>query len=367
MNDAKPRQSYSVVPGNIPNQGILFVDHQQNKRSGHGGNCLVQCANGDIVSFYSNVSGDIWNGHSVAGWTEYKISQDLGETWSQPMVLDYSKKAWEEEEVYSALVFGVNIAPNGTLVAVAARFAEPKWIKQAPPVALLSYDHGRTWSEPREIDASCSVQELALTFDTTFVDGDQLYYVFFGDSANMGYGHYSLYVSKDNGKSFNRRSTLPFAPTNYYSAAAVLADGRFIVYSYPYNGQETDEHNLPYVISEDKGRTWSAVQTAYFAKKLRNPQMSARVGDRYFMHGRSGSYGAQRGNFVLYSSTNGVDWDEGTILCRGSSGTDCYSGNAIIRSSDSQKDQKLLIQSSIGYDEDTARVNARQWWVVPLV
>ena len=108
---------FKILPDSVPNDGLLFVDHQKFGRSGHGGNCITECQNGDIVSFYSNVSGEIQAGHGAAGWSEYRRSKDGGKTWSSPNILDYSKRAWEGNEVYSALVFAVTTAPNGTLIA----------------------------------------------------------------------------------------------------------------------------------------------------------------------------------------------------------------------------------------------------------
>ncbi len=353
---------FRVIPEDIPNHGILFVDHEKTGRSGHGGNCLTQCKNGDIISFNSNVDGDVYRGHGVGGWSEYRISRDLGKTWGDPIVLDYSRQVWEGDQYFSALIVSLITAPNGTLVAVAARFKNERWVKQAPPVYLLSHDHGRTWGSPKEMDANATLYDLALTFDAAFVFEDTVYVMFFGDIIDMDLGVYSLYASEDNGETFTRRSVLPFDPANYYSTAGVLDDGSFVAYSYPAKGEQTDEHNIPYVISSDQGHTWSEVKTTYFAQRIRNPQMSAKIGDLYFLHGRSGSYGPNRGNFVLYSSTDGINWDEGTLLYRGSKGTDCYSGNAAVRSPGSHGPDKLLIQSSIGYD-DTARVNTRQWWI----
>lgn len=358
-----PHGRYSIVPSDVPNEGILFVDHAVHGRSGHGGNCITQCQNGDILSFYSNVDGEIWRGHSVAGWSEYKISTDGGRTWSAPIPLDYSQAVWQNDEFYSALVFAAVTAPNGSVIVFVMRFAHEQWIKQAAPVVLLSRDHGRTWEGPREIEPHASVEDIALTFDSCFVHQDQVFTVFFGDSANMGSGPYTLYFSADNGETFSRRSTLPFDPANYYCTAAVLENGAFIVYSYPYRGQHTDEHHMHYVVSHDEGRTWSNVQTSFFAKRIRNPQMSCRIGGLYFLHGRSGSYGSDPGNFVLYTSTDGIHWDDGVILHRAITGSDAYSGNAVIRSSDPQGFPKLLIQSSIGYDPETAQVNERQWWI----
>src|SRR5690606_14989325 len=130
------------------------------------------------------------------------------------------------------------------------------------------------------------------------------------------------------------------------------------VYSYPYVGRESpgiNEHDIPYVISRDQGRTWSDVRTTRFAKAIRNPQMSRKIGDLYFLHGRSGSHNNESGHFVLYSSRDGVNWDEGIYLRRAQPdrGGDHYSANAVIG-------DRLLIQASAAYEG--RRVNECHWW-----
>ena len=374
---------FRIVPSDIPNSGILFVDHQKAGRSGHGGNTLTECYNGDIVSFYSNVSGgeDNIRGHGVAGWSEYRRSTDGGQTWSDPNVLDYTKHAWEGDEVFSALVFSVLTAPDGTLIAIVVRFADKGWRKQLPPVVLLSHDSGASWSGPRDVDPSATVDDLAVTFDASFAHKDNVYVLFSGGPGGMGPGPYTFYVSEDNGQTFARRSVLPFDRTNYYSTAAVLEDGRFIAYSYPARGAgelvafgtgdgsaRTNEHYMHYTISDDEGLTWSDVRKTYFAKRLRNPQLSDRIGDYHFMHGRSGSYGDAPGNFVLYASKDGITWDDGILLHRKIyPGGDKYSANEVIGKYDPDRPDRLLIQSSIVYDAHTSRVDERHWWVVDIV
>ncbi|MBN2314910.1 MAG: hypothetical protein JXM79_13345 [Sedimentisphaerales bacterium] len=122
---------YDINPSTPPNQGFLFVDHEATGRSGHVGNAITECKNGDILAFYVNGSGILWAGHGAAGWTEYKRSTDGGKTWSEPIVFDYSKKVWDENkdiiEEYSftsycnAYVTSVITAPNGNLIAFLSR------------------------------------------------------------------------------------------------------------------------------------------------------------------------------------------------------------------------------------------------------
>jgi hypothetical protein len=385
MNAKTPDPTpFRILPDPIPNSGILFVDHQVKGRSGHAGNTVTECRNGDIVAFYSNTSGceDAIKGHSTAGWTEYRRSTDGGQTWGAPVILNYSKRMWEGTEMFSALVWASITAPDGTLLAILPRFLDKAWRRKLPPVCLLSTDHGETWSEPTEIDPDATVDELAVSFDACFVHADTIYIMFSGGVGGMGPGPYTLYVSRDNGRSFEKRSTLPFAHQNYYGTITRLDDGRIIAYSYPTKGAGiiigfnqgdgsslTNEHNLHYTISEDDGQTWSEVRTTLFAKRLRNPQMSDKIGDYYFMHGRAGSYGADRGKyFVLYSSKDGIHWDEGrylheNMLAPPGGGGDKYSANEIIGKYDDSRPRRLLIQSSITYDPNSSCVNERHWWI----
>jgi hypothetical protein len=152
-----------------------------------------------------------------------------------------------------------------------------------------------------------------------------------------------------------------FHHTSWYETAAVLDDGSYIVYSY----QSDDEHYAPYVISSDKGYTWSEVKYAYFEKKVRNLQMSGRVGDYYFMTCRTGNRGYDSGKFVLYKSRDGIHWDSGIYLNRGEGvaapGSDSYSSNRVIGKYDPAVPDRLLIQSSISYCG--SRVNLKHWWI----
>lgn len=366
FNGVCTSQSYSVDPSDVPNEGILFKDHQSDGRSGHGGNCLAQCKNGYVVSFYSNVSGDIWNGHSVGGWSEYRISKDYGITWSEPRIFEYSLEAWQGDAMYSALVFGLLAAPDGALVAIVARFADEKWVKKLPPVYFLSHDQGETWNGPYEFDSKATVEDIALTFDAAFIHGDRSFIVFMGGAANMCPGPYYLYGSSDSGRSWQKISELPFHRENYYVTAGVLADGEIVVYSYPYRSDGgTDEHNLHVTISRDQGLSWEPVRTVFFAKKLRNPQLSESLNGMYFMHGRSGSHGEGKGRFVLYSSPDGLCWDEGIVLHGMLTCSDAYSANTVVVGDEGTSKVRLLIQSSISYESETAKVNVCQWWIQP--
>ena len=84
---------YSITPNEIPSKGIMFVNHEKNKRSGHLSHALVSYREGYVMSIYSNCSGtrNKWfPGHNGFGWLEYKVSKDYGNTWSEEKILPYS-------------------------------------------------------------------------------------------------------------------------------------------------------------------------------------------------------------------------------------------------------------------------------------
>ena len=137
---------------------------------------------------------------------------------------------------------------------------------------------------------------------------------------------------------------------------ATLPDGRLIAYVY----NNDDEKHLDYLTSEDGGCTWSAVQRAFMAKQIRNPQMAA-FKDRFVLHGRSGNEGEGRNHFVLYTSPDGVNWDAGRYLRMGEAGAGAYSNNLIVRDPHTGETEGLLIQASHAYEE--YMTNVLHWWL----
>jgi hypothetical protein len=138
----------------------------------------------------------------------------------------------------------------------------------------------------------------------------------------------------------------------------MLDSGSIVVYIYNVN----DEYNADYLVSDDSGRTWSDVKTAHFRKKIRNPQMAS-VSGWYFMHGRSGHYGEkeEKGHLVLYSSRDGLAWDDGIYLKMREAGTGAYSNSIVVGSLNPHKRKRLLIQASHAYEK--SRTNVFDWWI----
>ncbi len=115
---------------------------------------------------------------------------------------------------------------------------------------------------------------------------------------------YSFYASTDNGETWGKRSDYlfegrPYENNHYYMTAKALDDGRFI---------------------------------------------SGKVGDYYFMHGRSGNWGDEPRCLVLYASKDGINWDRGMFHNKKQQTMDSYTANEIIGKYDPSIPNRLLIQ-----------------------
>ncbi len=354
-------KDYILTPEGTPGEGILFVDHEANGRTGHMGHALVEYAPGKILAFYPDCSAEDprWKGHSGFGWMAYKRSEDGGETWSSPMTEPYSKALFDKAigrtmmcekavctEDGKILLFYLtcDMVTNGHI-----------WEPYYEPCYAQSVDGGETFTNMKLF-----VHEPGRVYDACCRDG-KVYVLFFANAELPGIAHaknyeYRLYVSEDRGETFTLRSVLPFQSTIncFYGSMTFGPDGRLIAYIY----DDKDERNLKYVISQDEGKTWGYERRAFFEKKMRNPQIVCFEG-RYFMHGRSGSYGENAGNFVLYSSEDGVNWDEGVYLRMATQGAGAYSNNLHVHLPGGRS--RLLIQASHAYREN--RTNILHWWL----
>ena len=350
-------------PPNPPNDGILFVDHSKTGRSGHLGHALVEYAPGKILSFYANCS-DANNGHTGDGWMEYKRSEDGGRTWSDSAPLAYSKQVYESGAGRSAMCEKAIRADDGDLILFnleCGNIPENKftWQPLAVPTFVRSTDQGATWSDAQPVG-----DEPGRIWDALYCEGVIYALELYNDSRIRWYGnlpehHYSLYVSTDQGTSFFRRSVLPFEfMERGYGALAVLPDGSLIAYVY----NQTDEKHLEYAISRDGGHTWSTVQTAFFAKQIRNPQIAA-FKDGSVLHGRSGSRGEDdiKGHFVLYTSPDGIHWDDGRYVRMRTAGAGAYSNNLLVHDPEGKTPPRLLIQASHAYEK--SKTSIYHWWL----
>ncbi len=363
MKNTKEDLCFDTEPPHPPNDGIIFVNHARNGRSGHLGHALVEYAPGKILAFYPNCS-DVNKGHTGDGWMEYKRSEDTGRTWSDPRPLDYSKQIYASARGRSVMCEKAVRCDDGSLLLFnleCANIAERNftWQPLDVPTRLHSTDGGETWSDPLPVG-----DEPGRIWDVLYHQGVIYALELANDSSIKWYGnlpehHYSLYVSTDQGRTFSRRSVLPFEfMERGYGALAILPDGALIAYVY----NQTDEKHLEYAVSRDDGYKWDGVGRAFFAKQIRNPQIAAFRGG-YVLHGRSGSRGedAVKGHLVLYSSPDAIHWDEGRYLQMRTAGAGAYSNNLLVHDSNGKKPPKLLIQASHAYEK--SKTNIHHWWL----
>ncbi len=352
-------------------KGILFVDHSINDRSGHLGHALVEYAPGCILAFYPNNSGARSLGHNGFGWMEYKRSLDGGKTWGEPEVLDYSVKAFQDG-VFTICCEKAVLNQNGEIVLFclkASAYAEC-WGPFFEPVALISKDEGKSWSAPIAIgERNGRVYDVFVKNDEIFCLVEVGVY-----TQDIEYPGYHMFKSTDGGRSFVWISELPFAVSVYkysnekkcslarhfYGCIDLLPDDTMIVYAY----NEKDEFSLEYTISNNNGVSWSEVRKTAFKKRIRNPQICSLNGI-YFMHGRSGSESTEYpSNFVLYTSEDGINWDEGSFIGI-PHGEDAegwfayYSNNLVVHPPHEQP--KILIQASDSYWK--GKTNIKHWWI----
>lgn len=352
---------FEIEPNDPPNDGILFVDHSQANRSGHLGHALVEHAPGKILAFYPNCS-DVNEGHNGDGWMEYERSEDGGRTWSEPCPLAYSKRVYDQGAGRSVMCEKAVCTEDGTIVLFnleCGNLPETNWAWQplAVPTFLRSTDGGLSWEPPTLMG-----NEPGRVWDALCTDGCIFALELCNDSRVHWYGnqpehHYALYVSTDEGRSFSLRSVLPFEIEGRgYGAMAFLHDGSLIAYVY----NLADERRLDYVISCDGGHSWSGVQTAFMAKKIRNPQIAA-FKNGFVLHGRSGNQGDRWGHLVLYTSRDGIEWDTGRYLKMRKAGWGAYSNNLLVSGPSPDAPKRLLIQASHAYE--LSKTNIYHWWL----
>ena len=230
---------------------------------------------------------------------------------------------------------------------------EPYWI----PTYMRSIDNGYTWSHAQDL---CTLR--GRVYDARYHDGVIYALMFANDATEHFVGvypehEYQLYVSLDDGLSFQLRSVLSI-PSHHrgYGCMEFMSNGDLIAYAYNID----DESHPDYCISHDQGRTWDAPQKTHVAKCIRNPQI-ARFGGGYFMHGRSGSLNSNPGHFVLYYSNDAIHWDEGRYMRLCTEGSGAYSNNLIVGSHVPGMQKRLLIHTSHAYSEH--RTNTIFWWI----
>ena len=330
---------------------ILYVDNKSRQRSGHMTHAMVEFAPGKVIDFNANCSPLYVGGHSTFGWVEYRISEDGGETFSEIHELPYAKDAFYDG-VYVISVEKAVACDDGRIVAFCLRnSAHGCCMPWDTLMTVTSFDGGKSWTEPKEF-----CPHKGRVYDACVHDGVIYALEFCNDGANGFLGDapehaYRLYASYDRGESFEELSVVPFHTLKKgYGAIIFDSDGRLHVFVYNYN----DEKHLDHIVSEDNGKTWGSVTTAYLQEGIRNPQI-ALIDGVYILHGRN----AALTGFVLYSSEDCCNWDEGCYLAH-EKGLCYYSNNVVLK--DQAQRNRLLIQYSECYGVEHC-VNVKHIWM----
>lgn len=356
----KTFDDFHISPPGLPNDGFLFADHSAQRRSGHLGHALLECKNGELLAYYPNCNDDN-AGHSGNGWMEFRRSTDHGETWDTTEKDAYSYKMWRSHCGRTAMCEKGVTTDSGALVIFHlicdmqenGSFWEPYWI----PTYMRSIDNGCTWSQAQDL---CALR--GRVYDARYHEGIIYALMFANDATEHFVGvrpehEYQLYVSLDDGLTFQLRSVLSIPSYHRgYGCMEFMSNGDLIAYAYDID----DESHPDYCISHDQGHTWDAPRKTHVAKCIRNPQI-VRFGGGYFMHGRSGSLNSTPGHFVLYYSNDAIHWDEGRYMRLCTEGAGAYSNNLVVGSHVPGMQKRLLIHTSHAYSEH--RTNTIFWWI----
>ena len=333
--------------------GEIFVDHQKNGRSGHLSHALVEYKKGCVMAFYSNCSGTrnrYAPGHNGFGWLEYRRSEDGGKTWDDARVLPYSWDALINQVFTVSCEKAVSTAEN-EIVALCIRNLNPNgWEPYLEPVALRSEDGGETWS-----DAAVICDKRGRIYDAVVHEGSIYLLMLANDDflAQKPEHRYYIYRSDDHGRSFVLHGELPGDTKGHaYGSMVITERGDLICYEY----DSTDEYNLVYHISRDMGKTWIESGKSFCKKRIRNPQV-AKVSGGYLLHGRAGCLSDELPmHFVLYTSLDGIHWDEGVYIYESEGKTAYYSNNIVLEENGKER---VLIQASVPYTKGC--VNVAHW------
>ena len=357
-----------TIPGAVRpihlSDSIIFSDQESKGRSGHIGHAMTLLSPGRILDFYPNTSAKRCGGHAAYGLMEYRISEDYGKTFGEAQIFPYS---WDSflDGIFTVSVEKAVTAADGSVTAFCLRNSTKQEICCEPwytPTFVRSEDGGKTWGDARELSTYRGRIYDAIRY------GDAILVLEFCNSAEKHFcgnepDHlYRLFQSDDNGKTFYEKCVVPFPDTmgRGYGNMIVTPDNRLIVYAYNLNAED----RMDYIISPDGGSTWEAAGVSVVEKCIRNPQVGLLDG-QYILHGRAGENRPNNDKFVLYTSADGIHWNEGTFLSYGR--TACfYSNNLVVRGADGI--DRMLMQYSENYNDPnpdvwTGQVNTMHLWV----
>ena len=331
---------------------VIHADNEAVGRSGHLGHAMADLGGGKIIAFSANTTAKRKEGHSAFGYVEYRISEDYGESFDAPQIFPFSYQMLMEG-IYTVSVEKAIVLPDGTLVAFCLMNSQSEpiccepWI--TPPRVVRSHDGGKSWGEPTVLSSY-----NGRLYDVLWKDGTVYALEFCNDAKESFLGSkpehlYRLFVSEDGCKTFTERSVVPFDTMGRgYGNMIFTEKGELIAYAY--DGKQEDQ--MDYAVSRDNGKTWEVVGKCYVKNKIRNPQVGLLDG-QYILHGRAGESEAGTGAFVIYTSADGICWDDGCVLVEGRPAC-FYSENLTVTLPNGK--ERMLVKYSENYRDPTPGV-----------
>lgn len=308
---------------------VSNIEQDQPGRNSHGGPVCLEYPNGDIAAFCTSASG-----HNTDGWSEYALSTDGGQSWTMYHRFPYSYEAYQQDSSQIWVEAGL-VTPGGTAVLFINHFRRED-SRRILTGFMTSTDNGKSWSAFQQMPDGYTGYPCA-----TAVSHDASYVLFDGNDS-----FHRLFVSRDDGQTWEDQGKLPLVPAVWYGALCLMADGRLLAGGY----LSANENIFTYCISRNRGKTWSKPRTTFMAKKIRDPEL-AYLDGTYYLHGRSGHSGPGAKAFVLYQSKDGEKWDEGVYINTDYRHPDGYSSNCIIHKYDKTQPEALMVLYSICYQE----------------
>ena len=310
---------------------IVFVDNEARGRSGHMSHAITEFAPGRIIAFNSNCSKFRCLGHSAHGWLEYAVSNDYGATWGERKTWQWSKDVLLDGCITYSAEKAVAL-PNGDVAVfllvntqIAEVSCEPWWYP--PQVAIMQPDTN-TWGQPYTI-----TNYAGRIYDVMVKDG-AVYVLQSCNIAEDGFWNhqpehcYRLFKSVDNCQTFDEVCVVPFTSQMYlcYGNMTISPKGELICYAYNIE----DEVNMAYAVSPDFGTTWTEAGNSYVKQRIRNPQIG-RLDGQYILIGRAGQSNHETiHSMVIYTSADGIHWDDGILLGSNERRSCFYSDNLTI-------------------------------------
>lgn len=341
------RKNYTI----IFEEPTLYVDNKSRNRSGHMTHAMAEYAPGKMICFNSNCTAEKYWGHSTFGWVEYRLSEDGGKTYSEIYELPYSKKALYDG-INTISVEKAVACDDGKIVAICLRNDADKLCQPwDTPMTVTSVDGGKTWTREKEL---CPYK--GRVYDACVYNGVIYVLEFCNDGTGDFCGEkeehvYRIFTSHNNAESFEEFCVVPI-PSLGRGYGSMLFDDKGVLHVYAYN--KNDEQRLDHIVSLDCGVTWEKPDVCFFKYGIRNPQ-TAQIDGVYVAHGRNKT----SDGFVLYTSEDGYNWDEGCYIGHEKGG--CYYSNNIVLK-DENGTNHLLIQYSEMYGKN-ACVNVKHIWM----